>query len=332
MTDTVLKIVFIGRYTEGRTGIVKSIYLGLEEHGHELLEINLSQRPSLIYNPHKNFGGHGPVYVKWELIKEEIIAFEPDVILFCAGGLTFEKPVLDELKKYCSIIGFTLSDPDVFPTVQSFVGEFDHHTTNSPLAIEMYKNAGIHNTHYMPFAIDSRFFTPHRPIFKYKSDVSIIGHFRPNRLETAKALQENFRCKIFGRGWPIPSMGPVYDDEWFKAMYSTKMVVNFPLTGAGYTNVKVGIFEAAATGRLIFTEYFEEMEHFFEYGKEIIAYSDQADLMKKIRYFLQHTDEAEAIGLAGQKKCADNHTWKHRLETFFKEVRLKTPEKKWPPI
>jgi len=110
------------------------------------------------------------------------------------------------------------------------------------------------------------------------------------------------------------------------------MVVNFPLTGAGYTNVKVGIFEAAATGRLIFTEYFEEMEHFFEYGKEIIAYSDQADLMKKIRYFLQHPDEAEAIGLAGQKKCADNHTWKQRLENFFKEVQLKTPEDKWSAI
>jgi len=329
MTRTSYKIAFIGRYTEGRTGIVRSIFEGLEENGHTLLEINLSKQTKLIYNPHKNFGGHGPVYVKWDQIKEEVTTFAPDIILFCAGGLTFEKHVLEELKHYCTIIGFTLSDPDVFPSVQSFVGDFDYHTTNSPLAMEMYKNADIQNTHYMPFAIDSRFFTPHQTIYKYKSDVSIIGHSRSNRLETAKALQENFRCKIFGRGWPIPSMGPVYDDEWFKAMYSTKMVVNFPLTGAGYTNVKVGIFEAAATGRLIFTEYFEEMEQFFEYGKEIIAYADQADLIKKIRYYLQHPDEAEVIGLAGQKKCMENHTWQHRLETFFHEVQLKTPSKIW---
>ncbi|WP_404432169.1 glycosyltransferase [Sutcliffiella horikoshii] len=77
----------------------------------------------------------------------------------------------------------------------------------------------------------------------------------------------------------------------------------FPLNAAGYTSVKVGIVEAAATGRLIFTEYFEAIEHFFEYGKEIIAYSEQADLIKKIRFFLQYPAEAEAIGWQDKKMC-----------------------------
>lgn len=329
MTESPLRIVFIGRYTEGQTGIVKSIHMGLLENGYEVLEINLSLRPKLIYNPYRNYGGYGPVFVKWDLIKEEVIQFKPDIILFCAGGLTFTKDILQKLKNYCTVIGVTLSDPDVFPSIRKFAGQFDYHTTNSTLAYKQYEDLGLTNTHYMPFGIDSRFFTPHEPVPEYHSDVSIIGHYRPNRLELTKALQENFNLKIFGRGWPIPSEGPVYDEEWFKAMYSTKIIVNFPTTGAGYTNVKVGIFEAAATGRLIMTEYFEEMERFFEYDKEIVGYKDKNDLIEKLHYYLANPNKAKMIADAGKKRCADSHTWKNRLNNLLNSIQLKKQTYSW---
>ncbi|KXG09597.1 Spore protein YkvP [Anoxybacillus sp. P3H1B] len=332
MDSSPLKIVFIGRYTEGETGIVRSIQMGLLENGYQVHEINLKLRPHLIYNPYRRFGGHGPVYVKWPAIKEEVARFQPDIILFCAGGLTFQPEVLEEVKKYCTVIGITLSDPDVYPTVRQFVGKFDYHTTNSVLSYKQYKKAGITNTFYMPFGIDSRFFIPREPVAKYQSDVSIIGHYRPNRLEIAQSLQDIFQAKIFGRGWPLKSEGPVYGEEWFQAMHSAKMVVNFPKTGAGYTNVKVGVFEAVATGRLLFTEYFDEMRQFFEYDKEIVGYKNKEDLIGKIRYYLDHPDEAEAIARAGQERCAKCHTWKQRLHTFFSEITLKTPEKSWSDL
>lgn len=325
-----MNIAFIGRYTEGQTGIVKSIHIGLLENGYNVYEINLAQRTELINNPYRNYGGHGPVFVKWEGIKDEIIEFKPDIILLCAGGLTFQEEELNQIKKYCTVISFTLSDPDVFPTVKEYADQFDVHTTNAKLAVGMYKEEGIENTVYLPFGIDSRFFRSRLPVKQYKADVSIIGHFRPNRLEIASALlEENFNLKIFGRDWPIKSEGPVIDEEWFKAMYSTKIIVNFPKTGAGYTNIKVGIFEAAATGRLIMTEYFEEMEEFFEYDKEIIGYKDKEDLIQKIHYYLENPAKAKAIGLAARRKCSLNHTWKKRLSSFFNSITIKTPERKW---
>ncbi len=329
MSNQRLKIVFIGRYTEGETGIVRSIQMGLIENGYQLYEINLSTRPYLMYNPYKKLGGHGPVYIKWELIEKEVRSFQPDVILLCAGGLTFHSSILAKLKQYCTVVGLTLSDPDVFPSVSKYVGEFDYHTTNSAFAYHNYKKEGIQNTYYLPFGIDSRFFIPWQPMEKYASDVAIIGHYRADRLKIAQAVQDKYGAKIYGRGWPIKNEGPVYNEEWFKAMYSTKMVINFPKTGAGFTNVKVGVFEAIATGRLVFTEYFDEMDGFFEYDKEIIGYRDVDDLIEKIDYYRKNWDEGLKIAKAGQKKCAQNHTWKQRLNQFFQRIKIKSPQRMW---
>ncbi|MED4016919.1 MULTISPECIES: glycosyltransferase [Sutcliffiella] len=324
MINKRLKIVFIGRYTEGQTGIVRSIYMGLLENGYDVHEINISSRPNIVKNPYKKYGGHGPVYVDWRFIKEEVETFKPDIILFCAGGLTFSKEVMEEVKRKCTVIGLTLSDPDVFPTVSKYADLFDYHTTNSKKSYKDYKDLGHRNIHYLPFGIDSRFFEPRLSEQKYRSDVSIIGHYRPNRLEIASPLLgESFNVKIFGRDWPIQSEGPVYDDEWFKAMYSTKIIVNFPKTGAGYTNVKVGIFEAAATGRLIMTEYFDEMKDFFDYDKEIVGYKDRDDLIKKIYYYLENPAKANIIAQAGRMKCMQEHTWKKRLSSFLDSIEIK---------
>ncbi|MFS2173858.1 glycosyltransferase [Priestia megaterium] len=317
-----LRIAFFGRYTEGATGIVRSIFMGLHELGHSVYEINVAARPGLLKNPHRYQGGHGPIYIRWDLVESEVEIFKPDIIIFCAGGLTVEPNILEKLKREYTIVGFTLSDPDVFPTVNQYAHLFDHHTTNSVEALEFYKKKGINNTILMPFAIDSRFFVP-RPIDpKLKTNVAIIGHARENRINIAQRLVKEFNTKVYGRNWPFDSLGPVHGEDWFRAAYSTSFLINFPKTGAGYTNVKVGVFEAIATGRLLFTEYFDEMKRFYDYDKEIVGYANEEDLIKKIRYYIDHKDEAEAIAKAGQLRTACEHTWEKRLAKFFRDAKI----------
>ncbi|MFI8686193.1 glycosyltransferase [Rossellomorea sp. NPDC077527] len=323
-----LKIVFIGRYSEGSNGIVRSIFMGLNELGHVIHEINVSERPNLLINRYNLKGGNGPIYIKWNLVELEIKMFKPDIILFCAGGLTFEPPIINILKRKCTIVGITLSDPDVFPYTKKYVHLFDYHTTNSMVALKMYKQNGFKNTVLLPFAIDSRFFVP-RPVNpSYKSDISIIGHFRANRLQIAQRLLKEFNTKIYGRNWPISSNEPVHGESWFEAAYSTKFLINFPKTGKSFINVKVGVFEAIATGRLLFTEYFSEMEHYYKYGKELIGYKGEDDLINKIQYYLDNPSEAESIAKAGQLRTATEHTWSIRLKKFLDGIQL-SPYRKW---
>ena len=317
LKDSTLRITFLGRYANGPTDIVRSIFMGLLELGHTVQEINVASAPRrLVRNPYGKVGGNGPVFVRYSAVEPMIRQFKPDVIILCAGGMIFDKG-MDTLKERVPVVGITLSDPDVFPTVSQYADQFTLHTTNSLRAFERYQARGFTNTILMPFAVDSRFFVPRRPDPAWQADVAVIGHGRPDRLPLVNRLRRLFNTRVYGKGWPRWSQGPVRGEDWFRAAYSSRMLINFPRTAAGYTNVKVGVFEATATGRLLFTEYFDEMRRYFEYDQEIVGYRDADDLVEKIRYYLDHPDEAERIAKAGQLRCAAEHTWARRLSQLF---------------
>ncbi|HDR8111992.1 TPA: glycosyltransferase family 1 protein [Bacillus cereus] len=117
-------------------------------------------------------------------------------------------------------------------------------------------------------------------------------------------------------------MGVVRGEDWFKAAYSTKILVNFPRTVKGFTNIKVGILEAAATGKLLFTEYFDEMSNLFKYDQEIIGYYSKNDLIDKIRYYLNNPEKAKIIGQNAQNRCINEHTWEQRFSKLFSDLGL----------
>lgn len=316
-----LRISFFGRYANGPTDIVRSIYMGLLELGHSVQEIDVSKSPGkILHNPYKKVGGNGPVYVRSAVVEPWLKEFKPDVIILCAGGLIFDRG-MEDISRLAPIVGITLSDPDVFPTISRYAQKFTLHTTNSVSAYERYQALGHKNTVLMPFGVDSRFFVPRKPVSKYKADVAVIGHGRPDRLEVVERLRKAFDTKVYGQRWPKWANGPVRGEEWFRAAYSSKFLINFPRTAAGYTNVKVGVFEATATGRLLFTEYFDEMSRYFEYDKEIVGYSDVDELIDKIKYYLNHPSEAAKIAEAGKLRCAREHTWARRLTQLFQALK-----------
>lgn len=314
------RVTFIGRFPEGDNGIVHSMLLGLKDLQLQVQAIDVARRPGILYDPMGRSGGHGPVHVRLPMIKEEIAAFQPDVILVCAGGLTFSRKHMKALKKMATVVGITLSDPDVFPSVSRYAHLFSCHTTNSVKALKRYRRKGIRNTFLMPFAVDSRFFMPRPKDPRFLADVAVIGHGRQDRLGLAKRLAKRFNARFFGRNWPWKSAGPVFGEDWFRAAYSVRFVVNFPRTFAGYRNVKVGVFEAAATGRLVFTEYLDEMRRYFVYGKEIVGYRDADDLIRKIRYYLDHPGAARRIARAARLRCSRQHTWQKRFQQLFRKI------------
>jgi spore maturation protein CgeB len=66
----------------------------------------------------------------------------------------------------------------------------------------------------------------------------------------------------------------------------------------------------------------EELEEFFEIGKEIICYESSQDLTEKITYFLKHDVERDRVRKAGRERCLRDHTWHKRFETVFQQMGL----------
>jgi len=66
------------------------------------------------------------------------------------------------------------------------------------------------------------------------------------------------------------------------------------------------------------TENTPDMNQLFEVGRKIVVYDNFDDLVEKIRYYLSHENELEAIAKAGQKACIERHEYYKRILDFEK--------------
>jgi len=128
---------------------------------------------------------------------------------------------------------------------------------------------------------------------------------------------------------PLEICGPPLSDEDLIKMYSRSRInLGFSSCGETYRldkrilQVRLRDFEAPMSGAFYMTEYMEELEEFFDIGKEIVCYYDKADLVEKIRYYLSHDSEREEIRQAGYQRAKNDHSWQRRFTNVFKQVGL----------
>ena len=131
---------------------------------------------------------------------------------------------------------------------------------------------------------------------------------------------------------PASSVGSVLSDEDMVKLYSrAKINLGFSTvgethrTGQKIVQVRLRDFEVPMSGGFYMVEYMQELEEFFEVGKEIVCYRDAADLAAKIKYYLAHDDERQAIQQAGHARCLRDHTWQKRLQASFEQMHLPVP-------
>ncbi len=86
------------------------------------------------------------------------------------------------------------------------------------------------------------------------------------------------------------------------------------------TTVNQRVFDVPACGGFLLTDYREDLEKFFQLGKEMVCYRGLEDLEKKVSYFLENSEEREAISLAGQRRVRTDHGYEHRLEFIFEKM------------
>jgi spore maturation protein CgeB len=128
---------------------------------------------------------------------------------------------------------------------------------------------------------------------------------------------------------PDNMLGGTLSDLEMIQMYSrSKINIGFSTcgntheTGERIVQVRLRDFEVPMSGGFYMVEYMEELEEFFEIGKEIVCYTGPGDLAEKIKYYLTHDSEREAIRMAGYERCKRDHTWHKRFQTAFKEMGL----------
>lgn len=258
-------------------------------------------------------------------IIKDIIKYNADCVIMNSGGITMEDDAFLYAKNNGVItVGISLSDPDVYPyNGQIYAYKFDLFYTNSKFSFNnQYKNSV--NIKLMPFAasINHHYYINE---INRQYDVVIVGHARKDRIDIVRKLSHQFKIGTYGKGWEN-SLGIVNGKAHVEAINTGTMYLSFSKTSAGYNNVKVGLFEAIACKQVVITEYMEELEDYFDIGKEILCYKNVNELQNIIAYYIEHREEREEIRERAYQRFLKDHTYHRRWEKVMYDICMKKVE------
>jgi spore maturation protein CgeB len=148
-------------------------------------------------------------------------------------------------------------------------------------------------------------------------DVSFIGQCYGNRADVINTLKAHgIAVETYGLGWPNGSLAT----EEMVRMYS-RSKINLGFGGvADHSDtfcLKGRDFEIPMSGGLYLTEDHQELADVFQPSEEILTYCDINDLVSKIKYYLEHPEEAAVIRKQGYERALREHTWEMRFTKIF---------------
>ncbi len=87
--------------------------------------------------------------------------------------------------------------------------------------------------------------------------------------------------------------------------------------------IKGRTFEVPGCGGFLMTGDADNLRDYYIDGREIVVFRNVGDLVKKIRYYLTHDREREAIAKAGYERTLRDHTYEKRFRDIFEAMGLK---------
>jgi spore maturation protein CgeB len=166
---------------------------------------------------------------------------------------------------------------------------------------------------------------------RFGCDVAVAGNFYYYRLRMIEELA-GFNVKIWGghtaRWLDHPMLRfhqqhYVAQEEKAKAFRAARIVLN-TVHHKDTDGVNCRLFEATGCGGFVLTEERPAVQDFFEPGREVATFDCRADLLEKVRYYLAHPEEREAIAQAGCRRVHRDHTYEIRLRRLLEIVSQRT--------
>lgn len=159
-------------------------------------------------------------------------------------------------------------------------------------------------------------------------------------VEASTLKGQEFSCGLFLSGQidKIPAtlaqrnLGSYYGVDMFRAIRSGKIALDArgsielksqtgqSLDLAVNETINMRLFETTGCGVFLLTENFQNLSSFFEIGKEIETYSDEIELIEKIRYYLAHPKEREEIAKRGQERCLRDYSMENQIKALDKII------------
>jgi len=176
---------------------------------------------------------------------------------------------------------------------------------------------------HLPLCVDPQ--THDRLNLRRTYDVAFVGniaraHHKTPRARQLGLLADRYKTNDFFRVYLQAEQAQVYNQA--------KIVFNTSIAG----EVTQRLYEATACGALVITDTrLEALGDQFELGRDLVPYQDEADLITKVDYYLNHAEERERIAENGYQRTLTRHTYYHRAQAFLEAI-ANPPIKRLAPM
>jgi spore maturation protein CgeB len=152
------------------------------------------------------------------------------------------------------------------------------------------------------------------------------------RFSSVVISDQTISCGQAGEaGAPLPdgvANDALSDTELIRMYSRSKISLGFSTCGDTHktsqriVQIRLRDFEVPMSGGFYLVEYMKELEEFYTIGREIECYRDKEEFLDKIKYYLAHDEQREAIRKAGYRRARTEHTWQKRLTDVFKTAGI----------
>jgi len=257
--------------------------------------------------------------------------------------------VVDEINLYTVTIGYFFDDVWRIEYSRFWAGHFSYITSSDINCIQKYHDSGYNDVIYSPFACNHCVFVKKDLPKLY--DVSFVGQYHPYRAWYILCLKRaGISVHVWGNGWRTNRL---HQDEMVNVFNQSRINLNLsnciswdmrylltfdrPIVDTlrawrgsfrAACNpdskvremVKGRHFEINACGGFQLSYYVEGLERHYRIGDEIALYASTEELVEKVRYYLKHEDEREAIALQGYERTMREHNMERRFRELFEKI------------
>lgn len=262
---------------------------------------------------------------RMEVLREQIRSYRPD-ILWIGTTPQFLGEFLRSVRSYCGVVvawraaagweQFDWTGVDcILSSHSNFVQKFRALGLRSELVLPCVDSALVSE------CLASAGERDHDITFYGTLSVTLFA----NRLRFLSGVTKHVPCNIHSDRWkwqrrPRPlrpfltqlrylpfrrrtRFAPAaYGRELMQLIAESRIVLNAHVDSADGLAGNIRMFEATAMGALLVTDACRNLSEIFEPEREVVTYSNTAEAVEKLRYYLQHPEERETIARAGQER------------------------------
>jgi len=267
-------------------------------------------------------------------IENDVVKYKISLLLIDISVTQCNPFIIFDLKqKYgLMVVLLAIDDEMKFDWISSSYGSIaDLVITTDYVSVDRYRQSGV-NAYFLPLPVHiQEKTTPSKFIY----DVSFVGRVdkgKPIREKYINFLKNEMSVSIFGSSGPSdPQFLSV--DKMYSIFRNSTVNLNFtgittyvPSENPLFERIrgmKLRPFEIAAAGGMCISEFSISLAKSFKDGVEIVFFTNEYDMVEKIKYYLEHQDEARKIAISGQDKVMKKYS-NEAIAMQFKSLTKKS--------